>query len=109
MALALPTIGIEAFDAHTPLPDELTPKVVGLLLRAQLRDLASVGVDNRRAVVGYMLSRTVGLPSFREASWSQALEPMGVLSLIVEGLFVSVALPLIKDETGTNRTTPALS
>jgi hypothetical protein len=41
---------------------------------------------------GDVLSRKVGLPAFREASWSQALEPMGVLSLIVEGLFVAGAL-----------------
>jgi hypothetical protein len=46
---------------------------------------------------GYVLSRTVGLPSFREASWAQALEPMGILSLVVEGLFVGLALSLLKN------------
>jgi len=44
---------------------------------------------------GYVLSRTVGLPSFRETSWSQVLEPMGVLSLMDEGLFVGLALPVV--------------
>jgi hypothetical protein len=58
--------------------------------------------------VAYLLSRTVGLPSFREASWSEALEPMGVLSLIVEGLFVGIAWPLLKGGRGAGSTTPAL-
>jgi hypothetical protein len=57
---------------------------------------------------GYVLSRTVGLPSFREASWSQALEPMGVLSLIVEGLFVGLSLPLLKVGLGAVRTPAVL-
>jgi hypothetical protein len=47
------------------------------------------------AFVGYVLSRTVGLPRFREASWSQFLEPMGLLSLLVEGLFVVLALRVL--------------
>jgi peptidoglycan/LPS O-acetylase OafA/YrhL len=39
------------------------------------------------ALIGYVLSRTVGLPGLapEPAAW---LEPMGVASLIVEGLFV---------------------
>jgi hypothetical protein len=36
--------------------------------------------------VAYLLSRTVGLPSFRENSWSQFAEPMGLLSLAVEAI-----------------------
>lgn len=58
--------------------------------------------------VAYILSRTVGLPSFREASWSEALEPMGVLSLIVEGVFVGIALPLVKGGLGGSRNLTAL-
>lgn len=42
--------------------------------------------------LAYLLSRTVGLPQFREATWSQALEPMGILSLLIEGGFIWVAL-----------------
>lgn len=42
--------------------------------------------------VAYVLSRTVGLPQFREATWAQALEPMGILSLLIEGAYVWVAL-----------------
>src|SRR5215207_309573 len=37
------------------------------------------------AFVGYILSRTVGLPGFYD---DEFLEPMGVLSLVVEALFV---------------------
>ncbi len=36
--------------------------------------------------VAYILSRTVGLPQFRENSWSQFSEPMGLLSLAVEAV-----------------------
>lgn len=36
--------------------------------------------------VAYLLSRTVGLPQFRENSWSQFAEPMGLLSLAVEAI-----------------------
>lgn len=53
--------------------------------------------------VAYILSRTVGLPDFREASWDEALEPMGVLSLIVEGLFVGMALPLLNRNANATR------
>jgi hypothetical protein len=47
--------------------------------------LVSVG-----AFVGYVISRTVGLPGLPvEEEW---LEPLGVLSLIVEALFVGLYL-----------------
>ncbi len=45
--------------------------------------------------VAYALSRTVGIPQFREASLDKFLEPFGVGSLIVEGLFVLLALRVI--------------
>lgn len=40
------------------------------------------------AIVGYSVSRTVGMPGLPVDPW---LEPLGVLSLIVEGLFVAQA------------------
>jgi hypothetical protein len=45
------------------------------------------------AFSGYVISRTVGLPGLPvETEW---LEPLGVLSLLVEGLFVGVYLAII--------------
>lgn len=41
------------------------------------------------SIVGYVISRTVGLPGLGVDDW---LEPLGVLSLVVEGLFVLIAL-----------------
>jgi uncharacterized membrane protein YfcA len=44
------------------------------------------------AFVGYVISRTVGLPGLPvEEEW---LEPLGVLSLLVEGLFVGLCLTI---------------
>ena len=37
--------------------------------------------------IGFVLSRTVGLPGFREAEW----EVSGLLSLVVEGVFIVIA------------------
>jgi hypothetical protein len=52
------------------------------------------------AFAGYVISRTVGLPGLPvETGW---LEPLGVLSLLVEGLFVGVFLAILarpKEET----------
>ena len=47
------------------------------------------------SIVAYLLSRTVGLPFFRENSWEEFAEPVGLLSLLVEGLFVAVAATVI--------------
>jgi hypothetical protein len=45
------------------------------------------------AFVGYVISRTAGLPGLGvEEEW---LEPLGVLSLIVEALFVGVFLAIL--------------
>jgi hypothetical protein len=45
------------------------------------------------AFVGYVISRTAGLPGLPvEAEW---LEPLGVLSLIVEALFVGLCLAIL--------------
>lgn len=55
-------------------------------------------------IAGYLLSRTVGLPSFRENSWSAFLEPMGLLSLAVEFAFLIVVSLRMRPETPTYRT-----
>jgi hypothetical protein len=39
------------------------------------------------ALVGFLLSRTVGLPGFHEAQW----ELLGILSVVVEALFLVLA------------------
>jgi hypothetical protein len=44
------------------------------------------------ALAAYILSRTVGLPDFREASLAEAFEPMGVLCALVETAFIAVFL-----------------
>jgi uncharacterized membrane protein YfcA len=50
------------------------------------------------AFVGYVVSRTVGLPGLPvETEW---LEPLGVLSLIVEALFVGLYLTVFIRRTG---------
>jgi hypothetical protein len=50
------------------------------------------------AFAGYVVSRTVGLPGLPvEEEW---LEPLGVLSLIVEALFVGVYLTVFARTTG---------
>ena len=55
--------------------------------------LVSVG-----AFVGYVISRTVGLPGLPvEEEW---LEPLGVLSLLVEALFVGLYLTVFVRPTG---------
>lgn len=43
------------------------------------------------SIIAYFITRTVGFPGFRENSWEDFSEPMGVLSLIVEGMFVATA------------------
>ena len=41
------------------------------------------------ALVAYIISRTVGLPGLKPDDWG---EPLGIASLVAEGLFVLVAL-----------------
>jgi hypothetical protein len=50
------------------------------------------------AIVGYVISRTVGMPGLPVDPW---LEPLGVLSLVVEGLFVLLAVYVLG--TGNKR------
>jgi hypothetical protein len=47
------------------------------------------------SLVAYLLSRTIGIPGFRENSWEEFSEPVGLLSLVVEGLFVAVAVNVL--------------
>src|SRR5438067_3127249 len=46
------------------------------------------------ALVAYVISRTIGLPGL-EAEPDAWFEPMGAASLIVEGLFTAIALPVL--------------
>ncbi|MFE7242153.1 hypothetical protein [Streptomyces sp. NPDC057582] len=50
-------------------------------------------------IIGFLLSRTVGLPDYREAGWEP---PYGVLSLVVEGIFVLTFLAWLR-ESGAGR------
>ena len=43
------------------------------------------------SIIAYFITRTIGFPGFRENSWEEFSEPMGLLSLIVEGMFVATA------------------
>jgi hypothetical protein len=45
------------------------------------------------ALVGYVISRTTGLPGLPAEEW---LEPLGILSLLVEGLFVGLYLTVTR-------------
>jgi hypothetical protein len=47
------------------------------------------------SIAGYLLSRTIGLPGFQENSWEQFAEPLGLLSLLVEGTFVAMAADVL--------------
>jgi hypothetical protein len=44
------------------------------------------------SIIAYFITRTIGFPGFRENSWEEFMEPVGVLSLIVEGMFVATAV-----------------
>ena len=51
------------------------------------------------SIVLYVISRTVGLPNIKIGSWSSTY---GILSLIVESLFVALALRVLtRPPTGT--------
>lgn len=51
------------------------------------------------AFVAFILSRTTGLPSFKEDEW----EGLGLLSLVVEGAFVIVAATAMSRRTAAAR------
>src|SRR5215216_1229935 len=48
------------------------------------------------AFAGYVISRTIGLPGMPVEDW---LEPLGVLSLVVEGLFIGLGLAIFARPT----------
>ena len=47
------------------------------------------------SLIGYLLSRTIGLPLFRENTWEAFAEPVGLLSLLVESLFLVEAATVL--------------
>jgi hypothetical protein len=61
------------------------------------------------SILGYLLSRTIGLPGFRENSWEEFVEPMGLLSLLVESLFVALAAWVLSNRSTATapRATPS--
>ncbi len=52
------------------------------------------------AIIGYIYSRTLGLPRLEPDKW---LEPLGVLSLVVEGLFTLMASYVLRTKTAQSR------
>jgi hypothetical protein len=54
------------------------------------------------SLVCYLLSRTVGLPLFRENTWEEFAEPVGLISLLVEGLFLVVAANVLSGRATSN-------
>ncbi|MQS17668.1 hypothetical protein F7Q99_37145 [Streptomyces kaniharaensis] len=76
----------------------------GLVVRRRPLGAWAVGaLVSLGMITGFLLSRTVGLPGYYEPDWEP---PYGVLSLIVEAVFL-VALPVwltvtgIREPTGT--------
>ena len=61
------------------------------------------------SIIAYFVTRTIGFPGFRENSWEDFTEPIGVVSLIVEGMFVATALWVLtaRSAVGTARVTPS--
>lgn len=59
------------------------------------------------AMVMYVVSRTIGLPGLGvDDAW---FEPIGVLSLLVEGAYVVLALKVLAQEFGYKREEPRLT
>jgi len=48
------------------------------------------------SILSYIYSRTIGLPGLQPDDW---LEPIGVLSLVVEGLFTGLAIYVLSAQT----------
>ena len=63
-------------------------------LRDDARALAAGAVLAASMAVGFVLSRTVGLPGFHESEW----EASGLLSLLLEGGVVACAAQLLRGE-----------
>ena len=54
------------------------------------------------SILAYFITRTIGFPGFRENSWEDFSEPVGVLSLVVEGMFVATAAWILTTRAATN-------
>jgi hypothetical protein len=70
--------------------------VVALRLWRSTQDTAAWGLGALIAAgmgVGFVLSRTVGLPGFHESEW----ELSGVVSLLLEGLFLGTAVAALRE------------
>ncbi len=61
---------------------------VGIYRRATWGWLLGIAIA-AGSLIGYILSRTVGLPGMEIEEW---LQPIGVLSLLVEGVFLFLAV-----------------
>ncbi|MFJ7197637.1 MULTISPECIES: hypothetical protein [unclassified Streptomyces] len=78
----------------------------GLALRQRPLGAWLIGaVTSIGMIAGFLLSRTVGLPGYREAGWEP---PYGILCLIAEAVFVLAFLAWLKadgadDVTGISR------
>ncbi|MFI6061018.1 hypothetical protein [Streptomyces sp. NPDC051286] len=67
----------------------------GLVLQRQPLGVWLIGAATSVGmIIGFLLSRTVGLPDYREAGWEP---PYGALSLVVEGIFVLTFLAWFKE------------
>jgi hypothetical protein len=53
------------------------------------------------SIVGYAMSRTVGLPYVAVKEWFEAI---GIISLVVEILFVLLSVKTLTDKNKTTRT-----
>jgi hypothetical protein len=78
--------------------DSLTAVVLaaGVLAR-RATALALGGVLAAVTAAGFILSRTTGMPGYRDDDWSESLAgiPLGVLSIVVEAALVVLALLMI--------------
>lgn len=53
--------------------------------------LATAGLP----LLGYLLSRTIGIPLFRENSLESFLEPLGLAAVAVEAIYVALAVRVL--------------
>lgn len=61
------------------------------------------------SVIACFITRTIGFLGFRENSWEEFSEPIGVLSLVVEGMFVATAVWVTTARTATSTAHAAAS
>jgi hypothetical protein len=68
---------------------------VSLWRRPEPRSWAIAALLAAGMAVGFVLSRTIGLPGFHESEW----ELSGLISLALEGLVIAAALDAIRAES----------